>query len=125
MDHKRVQYLCDVCTQRARSCSHYAVQPSRPVVGRVFKFSAYLLLNDALYSLYSMPNAWKTCPWKCGGGQAGGGGAGGGGVVQDTTNTGAPRVRPWVELYTAKKVDVFLDYLHATTNSKNVGSKCL
>src|SRR5258706_1623452 len=46
-----------------------------------------------------MLNTPKTCPWKCGGGQAGGGGADGGGVVQDTTNTGAPRVGLWVELH--------------------------
>ena len=32
-------------------------------------------------------------------GQAGGGGSGGGGVVQDATNTGAPRVGLWVELH--------------------------
>src|SRR5258706_15271952 len=42
-----------------------------------------------------MLNAPETCPWKCGGSQAGGGG----GVVQDTTNTGAPRVGLWGELH--------------------------
>jgi len=84
--------MCDVCVQKAWSCSRYAVQPSQPVVSEVFKFSAHSLLNDALYSPFSMLNAWRTCPWKCVGGQAGGGGAGSGGVVQDTKkNTGVPR----------------------------------
>src|SRR6267154_1137602 len=76
--------MCDVCVQKAWSCSCYVVQPSQPVVGEVFKFSAHSLLNDALYSPCSMLNAWKMCPWKCGGSHAGGGRAGSSGVVQDT-----------------------------------------
>lgn len=46
LGHKRVRYLRDVCVQRAWSCSRYAVQPSRPVVRKVFKISAHSLLND-------------------------------------------------------------------------------
>src|SRR5258706_2573498 len=81
LDHKRMQHLCDACLQRAWSCSRYVVQPSRPVVGKFFNFSAHSIPKDALYSPCSILNAWRTCPWKCRGGQADGGVAGGGGVV--------------------------------------------
>ena len=58
------------------------------------QFQAHSSRNETSYSPLSMLNALKTCPWKCGGGQAGGGG-----VVQDTTNTGAPRIGLWVGLH--------------------------
>ena len=38
LDHKRMQYLCDVCAQRDWSCSHYTVQPSWLVVPRSSNF---------------------------------------------------------------------------------------
>ena len=40
LGHRRVRYLCNVRTQRVRSCSHYAVWPCQPVVGNVFNLLA-------------------------------------------------------------------------------------
>ena len=77
--HKLVWYLCNIHVQRVWSCSHHMVWPSWLIMGRVFKFSAHLVLNRpqiTKYSPYIMPNDWKTWPLKCVGGGTGGSVAG-------------------------------------------------
>ena len=68
------------CTaQRAWSCSRYAVEPSRPVVGKAFNFKH--IPHKMTHFQYS--ECPENVPKEMWGGQAGGGGAGGGGLVQD------------------------------------------
>src|SRR5258706_11644789 len=60
-----VKRMC--CTTHLHGGFGPAVATRSPIVGEVFKLSAHSLLNNALYLPYSMLNAPKIYPWKCGG----------------------------------------------------------
>src|SRR5882757_5094070 len=110
LGHKRVRYLWNVRIQRVRTCSRYAVWPSRLLQARFSRFSAHsptkvTLKYNVLTPYYAVSSI--NASMKVSGRRAG--------AVQDTTSTWAPRVRAvalQVELQASIKNYVYIqDYL--------------
>jgi len=102
--------LWDIRTQKARTCSRYAVWPSQPLQARSSSLSAHSLLNITLNRVRLTTHHFVSsvrAPMKVSGRR----GRRQAGAVQDTTNTWAPLVRAValrVELQASTKKHVYI-----------------